>query len=71
MKFIFHLFGFGTIGGVVGVSGITIIETLFICIVVVFFSFFFFSYILGTISKAIKFPQNKRGRKTKKRGWAA
>ena len=30
VKFIFHLFGFGTIGGVVGVSGITIIETLFI-----------------------------------------
>ena len=30
VKFIFHLFGFGTIGGVVGVSGITITETLFI-----------------------------------------
>ena len=30
MKFIFHLFGFGTIGGVVGVAGITIIEALFI-----------------------------------------
>ena len=30
VKFIFHLFGLGTIGGVVGVSGITIIETLFI-----------------------------------------
>ena len=30
VKFIFHLFGFGTIGGVVGVAGITIIEALFI-----------------------------------------
>ena len=30
VKFIFHLFRFGTIGGVVGVAGITIIEALFI-----------------------------------------
>ena len=32
-KVYFHLFGFGTIGGVVGVTGITIIETLFSFIV--------------------------------------
>ena len=30
MRFIFHLFGFGIMGGVVGVAGITIIEALFI-----------------------------------------
>ena len=30
VKFLFHLFGFGTVGGVVGVAGITIIEALFI-----------------------------------------
>ena len=29
-KLVFHLFGFGTIGGLVGVAGITIIEALFI-----------------------------------------